>query len=135
MRSIITILFPICLFLFSCLQKEHIIRDSNKIVIYFRDGDSVYNYQDTSKKVVKDFTKVLNGKKEKRKCPTEGEIRFYLNDSALFVAGFSISGGENGCQFLMAGDDAWRLTYNTGMYLSETLTEIRKENERNRKYK
>ena len=112
--------------LFSCSQKGDVIKDTSLIEIYFRDGDTVYKHQDTSKKIVKDFIKVFNGKQEKRICPTEGEIRFYSKDTLLFIGGFSISGGENGCQFLMSGEDAWRLTYNTGMYLSETLYEIKK---------
>ena len=95
------------------------------IEIYFRDSGIIYKHQDSSRNLVKDFMKVLDGKKEQRKCPTDGEIRFYSKDSLLFEGGFSIIGSE--CQFLMHGENAWRLTYNTGMYLSETLGKIKAE--------
>jgi len=68
----------------------------------------------------------LDGKAEKRKCPVFGEIRFYLKDSVLFEAGFAI-GGNSECQFLMAGEKAWRLTYNTGMFLNETYNDLKRK--------
>ncbi len=84
----------------SCSQRGDIIRNTSLIEIYFKYGDRVYKHQDSSRTLVQDFVKVLNGKMKRKICPTEGEIRFYSKDALLFEAGFSINGGTNKCQFL-----------------------------------
>jgi hypothetical protein len=111
----------LCFCFTSCKNKGDIIRDADKMVIYFKTTDTLYKHIDSSKSSIQDFIKVLKGKEEKRICQTWGEIKFYSKDRMLFETGFTIEGGKNGCQFLINEESAWRLTYKTGMYLSETL--------------
>jgi len=109
----------------SCSGNAYRIKDADRIDILFNDdAGNILKYTETSKKLINDFRKVLDSKVGKRKCSTMGEIAFYSKNKLLFEAGFSISGQE--CQYLMAGEKAWRLTYNTGMYLSELLADLKK---------
>ena len=103
------------------------IKNADKIELFYRNEDTLLHYVDTTKRIISAFEKVLNGKIETRRCPTIGEIRFVFKDSFLFVAGFSISGGRDACEYLMSGENAWRLTYNTGMYLREILAVLKKD--------
>jgi hypothetical protein len=119
--------FFICLCIASCSGNGYKIKDAEKVEIFFKTEDSVLHYIDTSRELINTFRKVLDGKIEERKCPTMGEIRFLSKDTVLFEAGFSISGDKEGCQQLMAGEKAWKLTYKAGMYLSETFADLRKK--------
>lgn len=102
------------------------IENADRIELYFKDMDTVYHHDDSSKEMIKEFVKVLNSRTQKAVCPAEGEIRFYLKDSMVFLRGFSISGGSDECNHIMWKDDAWRLTYRAGMFLNEILAEKRK---------
>ena len=102
------------------------IEKADSVFILFNESGKIYTHSDTSKRLISSFVKVLDGKVEKRRCPVMGEIAFYSNGKLVFEAGVSIENGEKNCQFLMGGDDAWRLTYNTGMYLTETLAELKR---------
>ena len=127
MRSIYIVSWLVCSILFSCSNQGDVLKRTDMVEIYFSDDDSVYKHQDSSRMLVDDFMKVLNGRRLKRKvqCATDGEIRFYSKGTELFIAGFSITGSE--CQFIMRGENAWRLTYNAGMYLSEMHYILRNE--------
>ena len=124
MRVVNTLSYLFILMCFiSCSGNANRIKDADRIDIFFNDAGNILKYTETSKELINDFRKVLDGI-EKRKCSTMGEIRFYSKNKLLFEAGFSIGGKE--CQYLMAGEKAWQLTYNTGMYLSELLTDLKR---------
>lgn len=114
----------------SCTKKGNAIKETNRIEFYFPVGDTVYKQMDSSKTLVEEFIKVLNGKEENRKCNTNGSICFYSNDSIIFSANFSIDNPSQ-CQYIINGDKAWKLTYRAGMHLSETQTELIRKNEEN----
>lgn len=105
------------------------IKNADRVDILYNTGNEILKYSDTSRKLINTFMKVLNGKTGKKKCSTMGEISFFLKDSLLFEAGFSISGGKEGCQYLMRGEEAWQLTYAAGMFLSEEFNDLQRKQE------
>ena len=117
----------ICFLFPGCSGNGYKIADADRIEIIYSDRTrGVLKYTDTSKSHIEDFKKVLDRKVEKRKCPVFGEFRFYQRDSVLFEAGF-VTGGNSECQFLMAGEKAWRLICNTGMFLNETFNDLKRK--------
>jgi hypothetical protein len=108
----------------SCNSGAEKIRNADSIHLFFPGQDSILEYRDSSQAVIDYFRKVLNGAVESRKCSTDGEIRFMMKDSILFLAGFSFK--DPNCQYLMAGEKAWKLTYNAGQYLTGTFYQLKK---------
>jgi len=125
------ILFFVFMFFCSCSNESnglgYKIKKADSVTILFNESGNIYKHSDTSKSLIANFIKVLDGKVGKRKCSVMGEIAFYSKKKLLFEAGFSFAGGKEGCQYLMAGDSAWQLTYNTGMYLGETLADLKRD--------
>ncbi len=114
----------------SCsLREQDLLKSADKIeIIFFNNGDTLRQIS-TSKSLIKDFNKVLNGKNEPVNCTPSGQVVFFVDGSVIYATLFSIdvSGGENDCVFLMLENRGWRMTYNVGMYLSETYGELKKK--------
>lgn len=130
MRSILFFLFGcICLYACSSEGEGYKIKNTSRVEIYYNDGDSVYKFIDTlpTEQTINAFIQVLNGKSMQRIYYSgTGEIGFYSKDSLLFESAFLISGEKH--QYLMNGERAWKLTYNSGMYLSAIIAGLKNNN-------
>ena len=119
--------FFLCVCLAFCSKPGDRIKDAFKIEVFYFNGDDTLKHMDTSRRVISSFRKVLNGKSEKTICDPSGLIRFFSNYKPMLQFEFSIRGGNEGCQFLIENNNAWRLTYNAGMFLSENIADSKKE--------
>ena len=127
MRAYLILLF----FIASCsLREQDLMESADKIeIIFFNNGDKLRQIS-TSKSLIKDFKKVLNGKIEPVNCTPSGQVVFYSDGSVIYATFFSTdAAGENDCVFLMLENRGWRMTYRVGMYLDETYSELKKSNE------
>ena len=117
----------LCICLTFCSKRGDRIKNADKIeVFYYNRGDTL-KYTNKTERAINIFRKILNEKSEKTTCDPSGLIRFLSKDKPMLQFEFSISGGSEGCQFLIENSKAWRLSYNAGMFLNENIADAKKE--------
>jgi hypothetical protein len=96
-------------------------------VIFYNNGDTL-KQASTNDTLIKHFGDVLNGNAESLPaCKIIGRVDFYRNDE--LVETVDITETDKECSHLVVGKNAWRMTYNVGMYLSWLYDDLIKKNE------
>jgi len=112
----------------SCSLKAPKLDGVDKIVItYFNKSDSL-SYTDTSSETIKLFKEIFNYKSAVNSCSPSGTIKFMSKNKIDIEVNFAFHGE---CQYFFMRDEAWKLTYRTGMYLDWVIGELKKPNEQN----
>lgn len=123
------LLFVSILSIVSCSPKKQSAVDSaDSIVLTFFNGGDTLMKSVTSKNIIKDFRTVLGGKMQEVKCSASGAVAFYSGNALVYSVYFSTdaTGSNDNCQYLMLDDKGWRLTYNVGMFLDETFSNLKR---------
>lgn len=122
----------------SCSHKHrseyiHIVNKAERIQIVYTSGVYKDTTVELTKELKKDIQNVFEEQDEKCSCVPTGRLRFYSNNEIILVADFSIdktddSNGKD-CLFLTvfpSEHGCFRLNYNTGMFLSETFANLKR---------
>ena len=91
------------------------------------------NIADSSESLRGIFKKVFEYEPEDCNCEKQGELSFFKNGNIILSTVYS---EDKDCVFLIVNDEGRRkcfpLTYQAGMYISETLYNLKKSNDKNK---
>jgi hypothetical protein len=115
------------LLLLSCTPRTTAVDNANRFEIVFFDSYDTSVHTGTSQHFINSFAEVLRNDNEEVFCDSSGMIRFFRDNSLLYKTYFTteITGGIEGCNFVLNGKGGKRLTYLVGMYFDELFYKLR----------